>query len=86
MSFKRTLPSLTSLLLLFRVQNVSNPIDWTYQSGDPTPVDIIVTNGANTTLNGDFFIARFVEVSELVRLTLYLYIFNDLIRGCSRSP
>lgn len=62
------------MFLLFRVQNVSNTIDWTYQSGDPTPVDIIVTNGANTTLNGDFFIARFVEVSELVCLALLIYI------------
>jgi activator of HSP90 ATPase len=46
------------------VQNVSNTIGWTYTSGDPTPVDIIITNGNNATLNGDFSIARFVPVSQ----------------------
>lgn len=66
--------SLTSLFSLFRVQNDSNTIDWTYTSGDPNPVDILVTNGNNQTLNGDFSIARFVQVSELVCLARYSYI------------
>jgi hypothetical protein len=66
--------SLTSLFLLFRVQNLSNTISWTYTSGDPTPVDIIVTNGNNATLNGDFSIARFVAVSQEVCLARCLYI------------
>jgi len=46
------------------VQNQSNVIDWTYTQGDPNPVDIIITNGNNQTLNGDFSIARFVQVSD----------------------
>jgi hypothetical protein len=66
--------SLTSLFFCFRVQNVSNTIGWTYTSGDPTPVDIIITNGNNATLNGDFSIARFVPVSQQVCLARYLSI------------
>lgn len=66
--------SLTSLFLHFRVQNDSNTIDWTYTAGDPNPVDIVVTNGNNQTLNGDFSIARFVQVSELVRLARSLHV------------
>ncbi|KAI9439412.1 hypothetical protein BJY52DRAFT_1096204, partial [Lactarius psammicola] len=46
------------------VQNVSNTIQWTFNPGDPTPVDIIITNQNNQTLNGDFSIARFVPVSQ----------------------
>jgi len=46
------------------VQNDSNTIQWSYTPGDPTPVDIILTNGNNQTLNGDFSIARFVPVSQ----------------------
>ncbi|KAH8991892.1 hypothetical protein EDB86DRAFT_1536539 [Lactarius hatsudake] len=46
------------------VQNASNMIQWTYNSGDPTPVDIIITNQNNQTLNGDFSIVRFVPVSQ----------------------
>jgi len=55
-----TTPSSTS----YWVQNVSNTIAWTYNAGDPTDVDIIITNGNNQTLNGDFSIARFVPVSN----------------------
>ncbi|KAH9056610.1 hypothetical protein EDB87DRAFT_1833641 [Lactarius vividus] len=46
------------------VQNTSNTIQWTYNTGDPNPVDIIITNQNNQTLNGDFSIARFVPVSQ----------------------
>jgi hypothetical protein len=53
---------------LIRVQDASNEIQWTYAAGDPTPVDIIVTNQANQTLNGAFSIARFVPVSQEVWL------------------
>ncbi|KAI0259482.1 hypothetical protein BC834DRAFT_846706 [Gloeopeniophorella convolvens] len=48
----------------FWVQNISNTISWSFSQGDPSPVDIIVTNGDNRTLNGDFSIARFVNVSQ----------------------
>jgi hypothetical protein len=77
---------LTSLFLLSRVQNVSNVIDWTYNSGDPNPVDIIVTNGNNQTLNGDFSIAQFVQVSDQVCLARGTCTFRDLICDYSRSP
>lgn len=66
--------SLTSLFLLFRIQFDSNNISWSYTSGDPTPVDILVTNGDNATLNGDFSIARYVPVSQQVCFARYLYI------------
>jgi len=46
------------------IQFDSNNISWSYTSGDPTPVDILVTNGDNATLNGDFSIARYVPVSQ----------------------
>ncbi|KAI9447078.1 hypothetical protein F5148DRAFT_1020530 [Russula earlei] len=46
------------------VQNTSNIISWSYTSGDPTSVDIIVTNSDNQTLNGAFSIARGVPVSQ----------------------
>ncbi|TFY60190.1 hypothetical protein EVG20_g7511 [Dentipellis fragilis] len=49
---------------LYWVQNASNTISWTFAQGDPNPVDIIVTNAANTTLNGAFSIAQFVNVSD----------------------
>lgn len=50
-----------------RVQNTSNVITWTFTAGDPSPVDILVVNSDNTTLNGAFDIARFVDVSIQVR-------------------
>ncbi|KAH9995218.1 hypothetical protein BJV77DRAFT_235898 [Russula vinacea] len=46
------------------VQNTSNLISWTYGSGDPSSVDIIVNNSNNQTLNGNFSIARSVPVSQ----------------------
>ncbi|KAI0067530.1 hypothetical protein BV25DRAFT_1819860 [Artomyces pyxidatus] len=46
------------------VQNTSNTIDWSFSAGDPNPVTVIVTNAENATLNGDFFIAQFVNVSQ----------------------
>ncbi|KAF7791556.1 hypothetical protein EIP86_002572 [Pleurotus ostreatoroseus] len=47
----------------FWVQNTSNVITWTFTQGDPSPVDILVINSDNTTLNGAFDIAQFVDVS-----------------------
>ena len=48
------------------MQNTSNVITWTYSPGDPSPVDIVVTNPDNTTLNGNFSIARFIDISAEV--------------------
>ncbi|KAI0758879.1 hypothetical protein C8Q74DRAFT_1300554 [Fomes fomentarius] len=45
------------------VQNASNTITWQFSSGDPSPIDILVVNSNNATLNGAFSIARFVNVS-----------------------
>ena len=59
-------------LLFDRVQNTSNVITWTYTPGDPSPVDIVVINAENATLNGDFSIDRFVDVSDQVRQALLL--------------
>lgn len=57
---------------ILRVQGVSNLIQWTYSSGDPSSVDIIVNNANNQTLNGNFSIARNVPVSQEVWFTLLL--------------
>lgn len=51
-----------------RVQNASNTITWQFSSGDPSPIDILVVNSNNATLNGAFSIARFVNVSIQVRI------------------
>ena len=67
-SVNRALHCLADPSVLLRVQNVSNTIQWSYTTGDPTPVDIIITNSNNQTLNGEFSIARFVPVSQEVRL------------------
>lgn len=56
----------------FRVQNTSNRISWTYAAGDPSSVDIVVTNSNNQTLNGNFSIARSVPVSQEVWLAFCL--------------
>ena len=53
-----------------RVQNTSNIISWSYTQGDPSTVDIVVTNSNNQTLNGNFSIARSVPVSQAVYLAL----------------
>lgn len=45
------------------MQNTSNVIVWTYTPGDPSPVDVLVVNSDNSTLNGPFSIAQFVDVS-----------------------
>ncbi|EPT00061.1 hypothetical protein FOMPIDRAFT_1123394, partial [Fomitopsis schrenkii] len=47
----------------FRVQFTTNTITWDYSPGDPSPINIIVNNLQNTTLNGDFSIASYVNVS-----------------------
>jgi len=46
------------------VQNTSNMIAWTYNQGDPSSVDVLITNQNNATLNGAFSIARGVPVSQ----------------------
>lgn len=55
-----------------RVQNTSNNISWTYTQGDPTSVDIVISNSNNATLNGNFSIARSVPVSQEVCLAFCL--------------
>ncbi|VDC00440.1 unnamed protein product [Peniophora sp. CBMAI 1063] len=45
------------------VANSSNTISWSFSSGDPAQVDVILTNSNNQTLNGDFSIARFLNTS-----------------------
>ncbi|KAH9924239.1 hypothetical protein B0H21DRAFT_764936 [Amylocystis lapponica] len=45
------------------VQFTSNVITWTYTSGDPNPISIIVSNSNNSYLNGDFSISQYVDVS-----------------------
>ena len=54
-----------------RVQNATNTITWSYNAGDPSPIDIFVRNLQNTTLNGNFSIASYVNVSAEVCLVLY---------------
>ncbi|KIP06635.1 hypothetical protein PHLGIDRAFT_106712 [Phlebiopsis gigantea 11061_1 CR5-6] len=46
------------------VANTSNVISWTFAAGDPSPVNIIVVNSDNATLNGPFFIANSVDLSN----------------------
>ena len=45
----------------------SNNISWSFTSGDPNPVSIIITNGNDTFLNGNFSIAEYVDLSPKVR-------------------
>ncbi|EIW56411.1 uncharacterized protein TRAVEDRAFT_150944 [Trametes versicolor FP-101664 SS1] len=47
----------------FWVQNTSNTITWTFSQNDPNPIDIIVVNGNNQTLNGPFAIVSSANVS-----------------------
>lgn len=76
---------LTHRATLVRVQNMSNLIAWKYTQGDATSVDIIVSNGDNTTLNGNFSIARNVPVSQEVCLAL-CSLPHALIQSCRPSP
>ncbi|KAF4576310.1 hypothetical protein EYR36_001090 [Pleurotus pulmonarius] len=46
------------------VQNTSNVIAWTFNSGDTNPIDITVTNSNNSFLNGIFSIARGVDLTN----------------------
>ncbi|OBZ74695.1 hypothetical protein A0H81_05549 [Grifola frondosa] len=48
----------------FWVQNTSNTISWTFSPGDPNPIDIVIVNANNATLNGAFSIANSVNVSQ----------------------
>lgn len=47
------------------VQFTQNNITWSFNSGDPTPIDIQISNPSNLTglENANFSIARFVDVS-----------------------
>ena len=49
-----------------RVQNQTNVITWQFNQGDPSPIEIVVINSNNATLNGAFSIAQFVNVSQQV--------------------
>ncbi|GJE89032.1 GPI anchored serine-threonine rich family protein [Phanerochaete sordida] len=53
-------PSPTS----FWVQNTSNVITWSFSAGDPSPVNIVVVNSDNATLNGPFSIMNEVDLSN----------------------
>ncbi|KAF9815636.1 hypothetical protein IEO21_04426 [Rhodonia placenta] len=46
------------------VQDTTNNITWTYTAGSPNPINIIVFNQNNATLNGNFSIASYVNVSQ----------------------
>ncbi|EJF60202.1 hypothetical protein BD309DRAFT_1046369 [Dichomitus squalens] len=48
----------------FWVQNQTNVITWQFNQGDPSPIDIVVINSNNATLNGAFSIAQFVNISQ----------------------
>lgn len=54
--------------IVCRVQDTTNTITWSYSAGDPSPINIFVNNLQNTTLNGNFSIATYVNVSAEVRL------------------
>jgi len=45
------------------VQNTSKTITWSYTSGDPSPISILVVNGDVNILNGAFSIDEYVDVS-----------------------
>ncbi|KAH9922203.1 uncharacterized protein B0H18DRAFT_879565, partial [Fomitopsis serialis] len=51
------------------VQNQTNTITWDYTPGDPNPIDIVVSNTQNTTLNGNFSIAQYVNLTTQVSPT-----------------
>ena len=53
-----------------RVANSTNIISWTFNAGDPSPVNIIVVNSDNATLNGPFFIANNADLTNSVRCDL----------------
>ena len=74
-AFKRCL----TCLRVSRVQNASNTITWQFSSGDPSPIDILVVNANNATLNGAFSIARFVNVSDQVRTLCGVIMCSSLI-------
>ncbi|KAL0946549.1 hypothetical protein HGRIS_012754 [Hohenbuehelia grisea] len=46
------------------VQNASNVISWTFDAGDPSPIDITITNPNSSFLNGNFSIARNVGLDN----------------------
>lgn len=59
---------------MYRVQNTSNTITWTFNQGDPNPIDILVVNADNKTLNGQFAIVSSANVSaEVYFVCLYVY-------------
>jgi len=45
------------------VQNTSKTITWTYQSGDPSPISIVILNKNETFLNGEFSIKEYVDLA-----------------------
>ena len=48
---------------LFRVQNTSKTITWSYEKGDPTPISILIVNEDVNVLNGAFSIDEYVDVA-----------------------
>lgn len=78
---------LTYHVISVRVQNTSNIISWSFTQGDgpgdPSTVDIVITNTNNQTLNGNFSTARSVPVSQEV-CYLRIRTLNVLIQFRSR--
>ncbi|KLO12629.1 hypothetical protein SCHPADRAFT_915583 [Schizopora paradoxa] len=48
----------------FWVQNTSNVISWSFNNGDPNPIDITVSNPNSSALQGNFSIAQFVRLDN----------------------
>lgn len=63
------------MAFVYRVQNTSNTITWTFNQGDPNPIDILVVNADNKTLNGQFAIVSSANVSAEV-YTSCAYMFT----------
>lgn len=45
------------------VEMTTNEIVWSYNAGDPNPINIIVSAQNDTTLNGDFVIAQNIDLT-----------------------
>lgn len=55
-----------------RVQNTSKTITWTYTSGDPSPISIVILNPTATVLNGGFSVDEYVNLSLEARIMCLL--------------
>ncbi|KAH9914060.1 uncharacterized protein BXZ73DRAFT_55186 [Epithele typhae] len=55
----------------FWVFNTSNSISWSFAAGDPSPINIVIVNSDNATLNGPFSIATGVNVNETAHVAIF---------------